>query len=240
VTPDALAAVLTQHLAHDLRAYDETCGRTTGSALRSTLFRRLPTTAAIAVARPTATAVRTTLLWAGDSRCYALSPTSGLQQLTRDHLATPSDALANLTTDSSISNCISADAPFVIATTECLIPTPTIILAATDGCFGYVTSPMHFEALLLSALVAARSCDDWRDRLRTAITTVAGDDASLSAVAIGWPSYSALRRAFVERLQFVRSTHLAPIDADAGQRGALWQMYRETYEALQPKEPTYA
>jgi Protein phosphatase 2C len=236
VTPDALAAVLVQHLQHDLAAYDDAWGRSTGSALRSTVFRRLPTTAAIMVARPTAGAVRAAVLWAGDSRCYALSPEHGLQQLTRDQLRTPVDALANLTTDSSISNCISADAPFTMESAECTLAAPCILLAVTDGCFGYIPTPMHFEALLLASLLAARSCDGWRDRLRERIVAIAGDDASLAGIAVGWSNYRALRRTFAERLRVLKQTYLAPLDADSTRRDALWRTYRAGYEALQPKE----
>lgn len=240
VTPGALASVLADHLRHDLTAYDAASARRSSSALRSTVFRWLPTTAALALVRPAGDAARATVLWAGDSRCYALTPEHGLQQLTRDHLGTPADALSNLTTDSSISNCISADGAFTIDSAEYTLPKPTIVVAATDGCFGYVATPMHFEALLLSTLVAARSCDDWCARLRGSIRAIAGDDASLAAVAIGWSSYRALRRAFVARLARLQREYLAPLDAGTKERTALWQAYRASYEALQPKESTDA
>ncbi|MEK6373225.1 MAG: hypothetical protein AABO58_11060 [Acidobacteriota bacterium] len=237
VTPEALAAVLVQQLAHDLHAYDSEWGRVGGSRLRSTLFRRLPTTAAIAVVRPKANTAHATVLWAGDSRCFALSPTAGLQQLTVDHLRTPSDALANLTNDSSISNCITADEAFYIDAREFALPTPCIVIAATDGCFGYVATPMHFEALLLAALMEARSTDEWQSTLRDRVARTAADDASLALVAIGWSSHRALRRAFADRYRFLQETYLHPIDQadDPGAaRATLWGQYRTTYEALQP------
>ena len=236
VTPAALAAVLVQHLQHDLSLYDAAWGRAASSALRSTVFHRLPTTAAIAVARPALAELRTTVLWAGDSRCYALSPVHGLQQLTRDHLRTPSDALGNLTTDSSVSNCITADAPFTIDSAECSVAAPAILIAATDGCFGYVPSPMHFEALLVASLVAARSVAEWQAGLAARVTAVAGDDASLAAIAIGWSSFRILRSAFVDRLRVLQHTYLRPFAAAPETLPTIWRAYRATYEALQPKE----
>jgi serine/threonine protein phosphatase PrpC len=239
VTPEALAAVLGQHLTRDLRAYDAEWGRVGGSALRSTLFRRLPTTAAIAVVRPRTTAAHATVLWAGDSRCFVLSPAAGLQQLTIDHLRTPSDPLANLTNDSSISNCITADDAFYIDARAFALPTPCIVIAATDGCFGYVSTPMHFEALLLAVLVNTRSAAAWQARLRERIAGVAADDASLALLALGWSTHRALRRSFGERFRFVQETYVDPLDQatdPAALRVELWNHYRVTYEALQPKE----
>jgi hypothetical protein len=235
VTPAALAAVLTQRLTHDLHAYDAEWARVGGSRLRSTLFRRLPTTAAVAIVRPKTEAAHATVLWAGDSRCYVLTPTTGLQQLTTDHLSTASDAFANLTTDAPIANCISADAPFYLDGREFILPLPCVVLAATDGCFGYVESPMHFEALVLEALLTARSMKQWRAALRTRITSVAGDDASLALVAAGWTSHRALRKAFADRFRFLTETYIRPLaDAPNPQvlRRTLWARYRTSYEAL--------
>jgi hypothetical protein len=240
VTPDALAGVLAQHLVRDLQAHDAEWGRASASRLRSTLFRRLPTTAAIAVVRPSRKGTRATVLWAGDSRCFVLSPTCGLQQLTVDHLRTPGDALANLTNDSSISNCITADEPFFVDGCELLLPTPCIVLAATDGCFGYVATPMHFESLLLASLLdGGSSAKQWGTALRARTTAVAADDASLALVAVGWRTHRALRHAFADRFRLLRETYIDPLDqapADAPLRVQLWDTYRKTYEALQPKE----
>ena len=43
--------------------------------------------------------------------------------------------------------------------------TPFLLLGATDGCFAYVRSPMHFEHLLLSTLQEARDAEAWRRAL---------------------------------------------------------------------------
>lgn len=238
VTPDALAAVLTEHLAKDLRTYDARWGAVASSALRSTLFRRLPTTAAVAIVRPRRDTARVQVLWAGDSRCYTLSPSSGLQQLTVDHLRSPGDAFANLAGDSSISNCISADEAFHIVGVEVELPMPCIVLAATDGCFGYVPTPMHFEALLLDALMSTRSIGRWLEDARRRISAIAADDASLTAVTVGWSKHRALRRAFADRARFLNETYIAPLAAvdTTAARGELWRRYAPTYEALLPKE----
>ena len=42
---------------------------------------------------------------------------------------------------------------------------PCIIMAATDGCFGYLKSPMEFEKLLLDTLLAGESIVQWQNAL---------------------------------------------------------------------------
>ena len=233
-TPDAVAAVLGEHIDAALHDYHETWKSTGASALRSSLFRRLPTTAAIAIARSNGMTARVTVLWAGDSRCYVLTPTAGLQQLTTDHLRTPQDALTNLTSDAPIANCISADAPAKIDADELSVSTPAVFLAASDGCFGYLDSPMHFEELLLDTMLAATTAQGWSTALQERIAAVAGDDASLAVAALGWRTHRSMRRDFRNRLAQLRTRYLAPLaaaDDRNAARAECWTAYASQYEA---------
>jgi serine/threonine protein phosphatase PrpC len=234
VTPSAIAAVLGEHIDAALQSYQEKWKSTGSSALRSSLFRRLPTTAAIAIARADEATTRITLLWAGDSRCYALTPTAGLQQLTADHLRTPQDALTNLTKDAPIANCISADAPARVDADEVTISKPLVLAAVTDGCFGYFKTPMHFEELLLDTMLAVTTPQGWSMALQERIAAVAGDDASLAVAVIGWRTHRAMRRDFRDRYAQLRAHYIAPL-ADATEpdaaRAELWSAYAPTYEA---------
>ena len=233
-TPGAVAAALGEHLDAALHTYHETWRSTGPSALRSTLFRSLPTTAAIAIARAIENTAQIMVLWAGDSRCYALTPAEGLQQLTTDHLRTPQDALTNLTQDAPIANCISADAPTTIDGDEIRLPTPVVLIAATDGCFGYLDSPMHFEALLLDTMLSATTPQSWSKALQERISAVAGDDASLAVAALGWRSHRAMRRDFRDRLTHLHARYLAPLAGAADHdraRAELWTTYASQYEA---------
>ncbi|MEA2235779.1 MAG: hypothetical protein QOC81_503 [Thermoanaerobaculia bacterium] len=234
VTPEAIAGVLGQRFDETLRAYFDKWGNAGTSALRSSLFRRLPTTAAITIVRPLGDVANTTVLWAGDSRCYTLAPDIGLQQLTGDHLHTPEDALANLTGEAPISNCISADTPSFVDAHEVTVPLPSIFMAVTDGCFHYLNTPMHFEALLLGTMQDATSLRTWGQALRAKIGAVAGDDASIAIAALGWRRFRSLREAFRPRFRVLTKTYIEPLDAadDAGvRRRELWAKYAEVYEA---------
>lgn len=206
--------------------------------IKSSLIRRLPTTVAIIYYElpEVATAEKSTLsfvdkalewasggrsnaapaadgignvLWAGDSRCYLLTAESGLQQITEDDLKTNGDALANLLEDAPMSNFISADVDFVLHFHCVRFPLPAVLLAATDGCFNFVASPAHFEFLLLDALHRAECTDEWETNLTEEIKSIAGDDASMSLVALGWQDFGEIKRAFHARLHDVHQTYIA-------------------------------
>src|SRR4029453_11513263 len=100
------------------------------------------------------------LLWAGDSRAYVFEP-AGARQLTADDLREPGDAMANLHQDSVVSNAMSADSDFHVNYRRIELRAPFLVAGATDGCFGYISTPMHFEHLILSKLQGARTTSAW-------------------------------------------------------------------------------
>ena len=241
---DAVTAALQEALA-ELHA--------PASRLRSRLIRALPTTMALGAlqrAEPDGGAWSCHVLWAGDSRVYVLTA-NGLQQLSSDDLRDPGDAMANLQHDSVISNALSADTEFVINHRRVELESPFILICATDGCFGYLRTPMHFEALLLGTLAEAAGEQDWSLRLQDAISEVTGDDASLAAIGVGG-DLSAMQRLLAPRLREVVEQYTTPIDGLADEvaraeaalaelqrrrtddMAARWQRYRIGYDqALQ-------
>ena len=227
------------------------------SRLKSKLIRRLPTTMASLFMELSGGEVACQAFWAGDSRCYALSPMMGLQQLTLDDLKVGGDALDNLKGDSPLSNCLNADGDFELRSQTWTLPLPLVLLAATDGCFGYLYSPAHFEFLLLDTLLAARDMIQWRDALKTRLQTIAGDDCSICLLALGWPSLPEMQTAFAKRHQMLRREFIEPLDelsdtisqddallrqveerkTDAEKRREalrqqLWLRYKETHDHL--------
>ena len=141
--------------------------------------------------------------WAGDSRAYCLTPAEGLRQLTRDHARDGADdPFDGLRVDSPMSNLCCAGQPTALETRTYPIPAaPALIFCATDGCFGYLPSPMHFEALLLDTMDKASDMAGWRDALSAEIDAIAGDDASMAMLAtVPSPeTFETLREAFAER-----------------------------------------
>jgi len=89
--------------------------------------------------------------------------------------------MANLRSDSVVSNAMSADTEFHVNYRRVQLQAPFFLLCATDGCFGYLPTPMHFERLVLSPLTEARTVDAWSRAIQTEVAGVTGDDAAAVA-----------------------------------------------------------
>jgi serine/threonine protein phosphatase PrpC len=189
------------------------------TTLRSRLVKALPTTMALAVLQrtdPAASAYACHLFWAGDSRAYVVEPEAGIRQLTTDDLRSGGDAMRNLTDDSVMSNCISADTEFHISHRQVELRAPFLLLCATDGCFAYVRSPMHFEHLLLSTLRGARDVPAWQQAVEAAVTAITGDDAALALLGVG-ADLGGFKKLLRDRTGEVGRRFVEPLDELDGQ-----------------------
>jgi serine/threonine protein phosphatase PrpC len=183
------------------------------SSLRSRLIRALPTTMAVVALQRTQPGGPTWaghVFWAGDSRAYVFEP-RGASQLSTDDLRDPGDALANLRRDSVVSNAMSADTEFHINHRRVELRSPFLVVCATDGCFGYVRTPMHFEYLVLSHLLEARNTEAWSSALQAEIAAVTGDDAAMSALGVG-ADLKEFQELFAPRVGELASDFIEPLD----------------------------
>ncbi|ANP56936.1 serine/threonine protein phosphatase [Streptomyces griseochromogenes] len=239
------------------------------SKISGTMRRQLPTTLAAVHYRLVRTqgeaGLELTPLWAGDSRAYVLRPGTGLQVLTRDHTR-ESDALELLRSDPPMTNLVCADREFEIDGQRLAYPLPCVLLAATDGFFGYVHTPADFEALLLRTLHEAGTVDEWADRVRREVQAYTADDASLAVVALGYHGFTDLRDQFAVRLAEVTDRYVrtrprgldrpspdaggaVPVPAAAPEdpadlparvrawQDSTWHAYRAGYETHMPLAP---
>jgi hypothetical protein len=150
------------------------------------------------------------VFWAGDSRAYVFEPT-GARQLTTDDLRDPGDALANLRRDSVVSNAMSADTEFRVNYRRVELRAPFLVICATDGCFGYVPTPMHFEYLVLGRLKESRNTEVWSASLQAEIAAVTGDDAAMSTLGVG-ADFKEFQSLFAPRVAELASAFIAPLD----------------------------
>lgn len=184
------------------------------SGLRSRLLRALPTTMALAALQrhqPGGDRWTCHLFWAGDSRAYVFQPAPGAQQLTVDDIRDRGDAMTNLREDSVVSNAMSADTDFVVHHREVELTAPFLVIAATDGCFGYVPSPMHFEHLVLAALRDAPDTESWSAGVQAAVSAVTGDDAAMATLGVG-ADHDGFRELFAQRTVELEQRWIAPLD----------------------------
>jgi hypothetical protein len=226
------------------------------SGLRSRLLRALPTTMALMALQrrePRKGRWAGHLLWSGDSRVYVFDPATGAHQLTLDDLRDHGDALVNLRQDSVVSNAMAADVEFVVHHHQVELTAPFLAVAATDGCFGYVRTPFHFEHLVLAALRDSTDTESWSAVLQQRITAVTGDDASLAVLGVG-ADHQEFRQLFAERTADLEVRCVVPLDeleaeaaraeqlaADARRRHAalqtsLWATYKPEYERYLEEE----
>ncbi|MEU8365028.1 hypothetical protein AB0C27_54335 [Nonomuraea sp. NPDC048882] len=207
----------------------------------SRMRRWLPTTMAAAHYRLGGEQAECRVLWAGDSRAYALSRGGGLQALTRDH-TDETDSLQQLVQDPPMTNVICADQEFTIEEHVLLLPLPCVLVCATDGFFGYVETPAHFECHLLSTMRAAADEREWAERLARQVSGYTADDASLSLAALGYAGFAELRESFAPRSLEMEAHYplVRPPAEDAVARewrARTWEDYRPDYERLMPVEP---
>jgi serine/threonine protein phosphatase PrpC len=183
------------------------------SSLRSRLIRALPTTMALVAlqrTQPNGPTWAGHVFWAGDSRAYVFE-SGGARQLTTDDLRDPGDALANLRRDSVVSNAMSADTAFHINYRRVELRAPFVLVCATDGCFGYVRTPMHFEYLVLSHLLEARNTEAWSSALQAQIASFTGDDAAMSTLGVG-ADLQEFQKLFAPRVAELASDFIEPLD----------------------------
>lgn len=194
------------------------------------LVKSFPTTAAIAFVQHVENDIYLHVIWAGDSRIY-LFDANGLAQLSEDDVDTV-DAFLNLTDDGAMNNVLSADREFTLHLKTFSIAEPTIIFSATDGCFGYIPSPMEFEYEFLDALVKADSIEVFKQNLTTLFNEVAADDYALGLMAFNFGGFKELQAFIKERYVYLKGKYIKTIESsdDESIRSDLWQEYKTSYE----------
>jgi serine/threonine protein phosphatase PrpC len=224
---------------HRLDRLDQRSGRVR-SRLRGSTRRLFPSTAALASVERTRRRWRVTACWAGDSRIYLWTP-QGVQPLTRDHVMDPGVVDERPFEDSPLSNAVSLDRPFALQLHEVELAGPFALVAASDGAYGFVRSPMHFEWMLRRSLARCPEAPVWERRLGARIGQLAQDDATLVLLAVGFDGFRDLQRTMTVDNRGFAATYIGRLraaEADdaryAERRAALWRDYSTAHHALLP------
>ena len=168
-------------------------------------------------------------LWAGNSRGYILNG-KGLSQVTQDDIFGDGDAMDNLRNDDSLSNVLCADGDFAVRGLHFQGELPLILITATDGCFDYLPSPMHFEYMLLSTMQESADFEEWRRKMDAILAECSADDYSLVMGCFGYRSFDAMKQVYAPRTQYLRDRFMVPLSEDyKGTVAALWQEYKPQY-----------
>ncbi len=193
------------------------------SRILGSLGKEFPTTAAIIIGKLCRNTIKAQCFWAGDSRCYMLD-SAGLHQLTADDLENQ-DAMSNLINDGVMTNVINASSVFEIHNKQMIFKDPCIFLTATDGCFGYLESPMKFEQLITDSLINAKSIHEWQIALNERMGAVAGDDYTLCVAVYGFNGFRKIQDNYVKRNKYVTDVYINSHDDDC----VMWDVYKKEY-----------
>lgn len=195
------------------------------------LFKSIPTTASIvSIKNNDSDSIVCEYIWAGDSRGYFLDG-DGLCQITKDDLQTEEDAFTNLRSDGRLSNVINADGDFELHERLIELKLPTMIITSTDGSFGYYSTPMNFEYIILKSLMEATNENQWKNSLSKLIIPVTGDDFSICIAVYGFYNFNECKKYFKKRFAYIKKIYIDKIDENTTENELkeLWEIYKQSY-----------
>ncbi|CAM1342389.1 PP2C family serine/threonine-protein phosphatase [Tenacibaculum amylolyticum] len=172
--------------------------------LKSKLISSFPTTLAILLLFKRDEKVEVTSIWAGDSRNFTLTK-NGLLQLSKDDLRIDNDPLENIYNDSPLSNFIKLEDDFKLNHTTFEIEKKNVFFSATDGCFQFYKSPMHFELMLLKTLSASNSVDEWKLNIEKELHEISGDDFSMALETIEFKNFDSIKKYYQDRCDLLQN-----------------------------------
>lgn len=203
--------------------------KATVSKIKGSMTRDFPSTLSMTVLEPIDNGLIADFIWAGDSRGYILGG-HGLIQITRDDIDETLDALDNISGDGALTNVISADEKYVLHSKIVEIRDKCIIFNSTDGCFGYLKTPMEFEYLILYTLVTAKSVNEWKSKLESSIRRFTGDDYTISLAAYGFKSFNEMQVFYKKRVDFLYEHYIKCLENSTKQKiEFLWNEYKKVY-----------
>lgn len=223
---DGLCADLKMQFDKKLRQLEN---ESNTGAFMGTLAKSFPTTASVILFSNIRKSIFASFVWAGDSRGYILDE-KGLCQITTDDIEGETDALLNISNDGKLTNMVSASRDYELHHKEVLCEKPMVLITASDGCFGYFSTPMEFEYMLMETLMCSESVEEWKEYLEAYIRKYTADDYTLGIAAFGYKDFVKFRKSFELRKEFLKQKYILPLEQSGTDIiSSLWDEYKKTY-----------
>lgn len=233
VEKKVLSLEIKKDIDNELQYYKNNVKRK--SMLKGNIHKDFPTTIAVCIFRFNLMDSRlcTNVIWSGDSRAYWLDD-KGLHQLTKDDVE-GEDAMSNIYNDGVLTNVISASEPYILREYQYSMHMlkKGITFVASDGCFAYLPSPMHFEYLILDNLLKSNNVKEWEQKLKSDIVCITGDDATMCGVIINFRNFKEVKNYFLKRYKILKSEYIDLYsDLKIEQNQQIWEKYEKEYESI--------
>ncbi len=149
--------------------------------------------------------------WTSNAHCFYLRQ-QGLVQISDESSPENESLLDSLLADKNLLNCVNADTDFKIFSNRTNFQEPAILLVANNASIKDLSSPFHFEYLLLKTLLDSSNFDDWKEKLGTELKQNAQEDISLSLIAINFgENILQLKVAFFNRFREIEKKYIQPL-----------------------------
>lgn len=175
--PSEVVQIFNEHIQKSLQRLAVREGGIPAGSMRGSMVKDYPTTVAIAIIEEEGESRSVHMMWAGDSRVYALRPSQDflLQQLTLDHTSSGASSDGG---DAALTRCATPDS-VDLEYVNIDVPQDAIVFVATDGCFAY-ESTQFFLTTLIEQLDRSSNQKQYSMHLANALSVVAGDDCSMA------------------------------------------------------------
>lgn len=213
-------------IVNELKDYEQ---GTRSNGIKGSMTKSFPTTASIILFANKNDMLYSSYIWAGDSRGFVLT-TSGLTQITKDDIENDVDALDNISNDGKLTNVVSADGNFVLNNRMITCEKMGVLVTATDGCFGYFSTPMEFEYMLIDTLLKSNNVEEWKEKINEYIKKYTADDYTIGLVVFGYKNFKKMKKAYSERHKFLLQKYIKRLDStDEKGKNHLWNEYKGNY-----------
>jgi len=204
--PGEVVEIISQHIQKYLQRLANREGGIPAGSMRGSMIKDYPTTVAVAIIEEGVNR-SVHMMWAGDSRVYAIWPDQKflLQQLTLDHTASGASSDGG---DAALTRCATPDS-VNLEYVNIEVPSDAIVFVATDGCFAYESTQFFLTALIEQL---DRSADEmqYSKNLATALSSISGDDCSMAMSFPPTVQFESLKDDLAKHLRYLQDIRTVP------------------------------